>query len=195
MAKRKNSRPDKPKRKTLVELLSPVTKKLVKDLMRRANCATQAEFAKGLSCDANDISRYITGTHVPIHNLTALGERAGLTPKETVRLFGSFIVEFYDAHRLDDDEQPGEVREPGAGYDARSLVRELDAVFALDFTPLGSTRMVTLNLERERLKEACKAIEAGIRREVGAVTELLRGFRERCEKELRQAAAGRYPLP
>ncbi len=193
MAKRKDSKREEPEAEesadTFGDLLKPAIPDLIADLMRRAKTRTQAEFATDTPFDANDISRYIKGIHVPLKHLPALGKRAGLTVAETGWLLGSHLVTVYDAQRPDRDvKQPGEIREQEGVYDGeRNLERELDAVLALDFTPLAPARLMARNRERTRLRKTCDEAQSGYARETGLLFDLLRDFRKRSEEELRQA--------
>ena len=180
---------------TLRDILQPIVKEMTATLLLISGAKSQGDFAKGLRANASNISRYAQGTVVPLLNLPALGKRAGLSLGETGWYIGALLTKKYAAHSREDLlEMPGEIREPEAVYDEHSLERELDAVQALDFSPLEPARLMALNLERNRLRGLCEAAQAGIQREIGTLVECLRGFRESCEEELRQAAGDPFPL-
>ncbi len=193
MANRKGQKHEGPK---IGDILRPIMEELMQILFLLAGVKTQAEFANGLRADANAISRYAKAEVVPIFNLPALGKRAGLSLGETGWLIGSLLMKTFKAYRRDDlEELASEIREPEARYDEHSLTRELDAVLALDFRPLEPSRLMVRTLERNRLRDHCDEAQAGIRREIGTLVEVLRHFRESSEEELRQAGGGPYPHP
>ena len=188
MAKRKDGKPEGPK---LKDILKPIMPRFIDQMLRCAGNITQAELGHKLDVDAGTISRYRSGKVVPLTNLPALGEEAGLSLENTAWLLGYLLVEENQAASFDLGGQADEVREPQHRYGEHSLTRGLAEVMALDFRALEPHETVKLNLERNVLRDACREVLSGNERLVQAHLALLSSFKDRCETALAEARARR----
>ena len=179
---------------TLRDLLEAVREAIIEDMMKLANVKSQAELAKALKIDANTISRYKRGIHVPVNNIVMLYGNLGLTPAQTAWRIGRILQEQYPAGRVSPDSRPAEVREPQARYDERSVERALAEIEAYDFGVLEAEKTFAFNRERGVLRDMSgelladdKAAGESFERRRRALLQSISLFKERARKELHLA--------